>query len=88
VHFHLHATDGVPLLSTEIRWQLTLHAGDVAGSRGTYMLVTIHGMSETIRLFKADVNIMFFVGQDGRLMVGNAGFSYTLNRADEKFSGE
>jgi len=30
-----------------IRWQLTLHAGDVAGSRGTYRLLTIHGMVET-----------------------------------------
>jgi hypothetical protein len=30
-----------------IRWQLTLHTGDVAGSRGTYVLVTVHGMSET-----------------------------------------
>ena len=40
-----------------------------------------------IRLFKADDNIMFFVGQDGRLMVGNAHFGYTLNRADEKISG-
>jgi len=30
-----------------IRWQLIFHAGDVAGSRGTYVLVTIHGMSET-----------------------------------------
>src|SRR5262245_2867068 len=42
-----------------------------------------HGV---IRLFKADDNIMVFVGQDGRLMVGNADFSYTLNRADEMFS--
>ena len=33
---------------------------------------------------KVDDNIMVFVGQDGRLMVGNADFSYTLNRADEK----
>ena len=39
-----------------------------------------------IRLFKADDNIMFFVGQDGRLMVGNADFSYTLNRVDQKFA--
>ena len=38
----------------------------------------------SIRLLKADDNIMFFVGQDGRLMVGNADFSYTLNRADKK----
>src|SRR5262245_56180022 len=30
-----------------IRWQLTLHAGDGGGSRGTYMLVTTYGMSET-----------------------------------------
>jgi len=40
-----------------------------------------------IRLFKADDNVMFFVEQNGRLMVGNADFSYTLNRANEKFSG-
>ena len=40
-----------------------------------------------IRLFKADDNILFFVGKDGRLMVGNVKFSYTLNRADEKFFG-
>src|SRR4029079_6510437 len=32
----------------------------------------------SIRLLKADDNIMFFVGPDGRLMVGNADFSYTL----------
>ena len=38
----------------------------------------------SIRLFKADDNILFFVGQDGRLMVGNSDFSYTLNRADER----
>src|SRR5215471_526043 len=30
-----------------IRWQLTLHAGDVAESRGTYVLVTVHGTLET-----------------------------------------
>jgi hypothetical protein len=41
----------------------------------------------TIRLFKADDNVMFFVEQNGRLMVGNADFSYTLNRTNEKFSG-
>jgi hypothetical protein len=37
-----------------------------------------------IRLLKADANIMFFLGLDDRLMVGNADFSYTLNRAAEK----
>jgi hypothetical protein len=41
-----------------------------------------------IRLFQADDNIMFFVGQNGRLMVGNADFSYALNRADEKRVGK
>jgi hypothetical protein len=30
-----------------ICWQLTLHVADVGGSRGTFRLVTIHGMSET-----------------------------------------
>jgi len=30
-----------------IRWHLTLRASDVAPSRGTYRLVTIHGMVET-----------------------------------------
>ena len=38
----------------------------------------------SIRLLKADDNILFFIGPDGRLLVGNASFSYTLNRADEK----
>ena len=40
-----------------------------------------------IRLLKADDNIIFFIGADGRLMVGNIDFSYTLNRTDEKNSG-
>src|SRR5580765_7284507 len=30
-----------------ITWQLTLRADDAAGSRGTYALVTVHGISET-----------------------------------------
>jgi hypothetical protein len=30
-----------------IRWQLTLRADDVAGSGGTYALVTVHGIAET-----------------------------------------
>jgi hypothetical protein len=37
-----------------------------------------------IRLLKADDNIMFFVGRDGELMVGNIDFSYTLNRTEGK----
>jgi hypothetical protein len=106
-----------------IRWQLTLHAGDVAGSEGTFVLVTIHGMSETngtgffnggtktettgqwrttsgqranpramvyqlqatdphrsLSLVKIDENLLHLLTYEGRLMVGNDSWSFTLNR--------
>ncbi len=34
----------------------------------------------SLLLFKADENILFFLDDDGSLMVGNRDFSYTLNR--------
>jgi len=34
----------------------------------------------SLLLFKADDNILFFLDDDGTLMVGNRDFSYTLNR--------
>jgi hypothetical protein len=110
-----------------ISWQLTLHAGDVAGSRGTYDLVTIHGMSETngtaffqggtktqttgqwrttvgqranpsamvyqlqatdpprsLSLVKIDENLLHLLTYDGRLMVGNDSWSFTLNRTPKQ----
>lgn len=33
-----------------------------------------------ISLLKADHNVLFFVGKDGNLLLGNEDFSYTLNR--------
>ena len=37
-----------------------------------------------ILLLKADDNVLFFLGHDRELMVGNADFSYTLNRVAKK----
>lgn len=34
----------------------------------------------TLHLLKGDENILFFIRPDGRLLVGNEDFSYTLNR--------
>jgi hypothetical protein len=33
-------------------------------------------------LLKGDDNVLFFLGQDRRALVGNIDFSYTLNRHD------
>ena len=33
-----------------------------------------------ILLLKADANVLFFIGKDGNLLIGNEDFSYTLNR--------
>lgn len=38
------------------------------------------GTDGPIFLLKADPNILFFVGKDGSLLIGNEDFSYTLNR--------
>lgn len=38
------------------------------------------GKDGPIFLLRADPNVLFFVGKDGRLLIGNEDFSYTLNR--------
>jgi NlpE N-terminal domain len=38
------------------------------------------GHDGPISLLKADPDVLFFVGKDGNLLVGNEDFSYTLNR--------
>lgn len=40
------------------------------------------GTDGPIRLLKADDNVLFFLGNDGSLLIGNEDFSYTLNRDD------
>lgn len=40
--------------------------------------------SGSILLLNQDDNILFFLNNDGSLMVGNRDFSYTLNRADDR----
>jgi hypothetical protein len=38
-----------------------------------------------INLLQGDENVLFFVGSDGRLLVGNENFSYTLNRKEKEY---
>ena len=40
---------------------------------------------EPLLLLKGDDNILFFLDENKRLMVGNRDFSYTLNRVAKKF---
>lgn len=42
------------------------------------------GNDGPISLLKADANVLFFVGKDGELLIGNEDFSYTLNRDFKK----
>jgi hypothetical protein len=46
------------------------------------------GKDGPISLLRADPNVLFFVGNDGNLLIGNEDFSYTLNRdfRDQKLS--
>ncbi|WP_132052162.1 hypothetical protein [Pseudocnuella soli] len=39
-----------------------------------------------LSLLKGDDNILFFIDNDGRLLVGNEDFSYTLNRRPEAYA--
>ena len=47
--------------------------------------LTPNNNAYTIHLLKGDDNILFFTTPDGRLLVGNEDFSYTLNRRKEEY---
>ncbi len=44
------------------------------------------GSDGPILLLKADRDVLFFTTKDGRVLVGNEDFSYTLNRGEKLFS--
>jgi hypothetical protein len=41
--------------------------------------------THSLNLLQGDDNILFFMGADGRLLVGNENFSYTLNRKEKEY---
>ncbi|HET6996389.1 MAG TPA: hypothetical protein VFI06_15450, partial [Chitinophagaceae bacterium] len=41
--------------------------------------------SHPLNLLQGDDNILFFMSADGRLLVGNENFSYTLNRREREY---
>ena len=41
--------------------------------------------ANSLKLLKGDDNILFFIDTNGRLLVGNEDFSYTLNRREEEY---
>jgi hypothetical protein len=63
------------------RWQIvTEQNGHI-----TYRLYSDKWM-RPLNLLKGDDNILFFIDERGRLLVGNEDFSYTLNRRKEEYS--
>jgi hypothetical protein len=47
--------------------------------------VTPEKSNHSVYLVKGDDNILFFTDANGRLLVGNENFSYTLNRRKEEY---
>lgn len=47
--------------------------------------VTPDNSTRSLYLLKGDENILFFIDPEGRLLVGNEDFSYTLNRRKEEY---
>ena len=42
----------------------------------------VHELTGAVSLFEVDANVLQVLNPDGSLMIGNGGWSYTLNRAD------
>ena len=61
----------------EGRWRVLK---DAAASRGIVYQLDASGTEGPLLLFKGDDNVLFFLNQQKQLLVGNADFSYTLNR--------
>lgn len=62
------------------KWQI------IKGKDGRIIYkVTPDNRAYTLHLLKGDDNILFFIQPDGRLLVGNEDFSYTLNRRNAEY---
>ena len=61
-------------------WQITTEQN----GRIIYQL-SCDKWSRSLNLLKGDDNILFFIDTNGRLLVGNEDFSYTLNRRKEAY---
>jgi hypothetical protein len=62
----------------EGKWAIV--QGRPADANATIYRLDFDEVEKTLFLLKADDNILFFLHNDGSLMVGNSDFSYTLNR--------
>ena len=60
------------------KWAI-MRAKDGGSTRTTYEL-KFADADLSIRLLAGDANVLFFLGDDGKPLVGNGDFSYTLNR--------
>ena len=61
-------------------WQITTEQN----GRIIYQL-SCDKWSRSLNLLKGDDNILFFIDTNGRLLVGNEDYSYTLNRRKEAY---
>jgi hypothetical protein len=66
----------------EGKWKIT--KGTKTDPNATVYQLEAFGSDGPIFLLKADRNILFFLANDGRLLVGDKDFSYTLNRDTAK----
>lgn len=63
----------------EGKWKVT--RGTKSNPNAVVYQLDAAGTDGPISLLKADPNVLFFVGKDGNLLIGNEDFSYTLNRS-------
>ena len=65
---------------TKGRWEIA------RGQEG-HIIYRLHADKwvRSLDLQKGDDNILFFIDADGRLLVGNEDFSYTLNRRNHPY---
>ena len=64
----------------EGKWQVI--KGTKTNPNAVVYQLDAFGADGPIRLLKADRNVLFFLANDGSLLIGNEDFSYTLNRFD------
>jgi hypothetical protein len=70
----------------EGKWSIL--QGRSADANATIYKLDFDKVERPLFLLKADDNILFFLHNDGSLMVGNSDFSYTLNRESDSSPNE
>ncbi|GAA4445342.1 hypothetical protein GCM10023091_36900 [Ravibacter arvi] len=62
----------------------TQKTGTKTDSTATVYQLDLNDPNQSVYLMKGDENVLFFLGKDRDLLIGNADFGYTLNRISPK----